>query len=207
MRKFMLLVAVALFGGIGFTATTGAQSSAPPQQTATTTPPPAPKPTYWQRHGCSSFVKVLVYKKALHHRIRYSIVDGDFRAKPYTKRAAKALLKLRRCARSPKHRKMMLRAHHRRKAMWKWVAYIDAITPFGKWAVPPAVVGCEGGFHGWSKWNNEGSGAAGPYQLLGHGAPMPANTNARKARHHIIAASLYHASGLGPWAASRSCWG
>lgn len=58
---------------------------------------------------------------------------------------------------------------------------------YGTWAIPCYVIACESGFS-WSAYNP--SGASGPYQLLGWGAPMPANTWERKLEHHRIAASL-----------------
>lgn len=58
---------------------------------------------------------------------------------------------------------------------------------YGTWSIPCYIIACESGFS-WSAYNP--SGASGPYQLLGWGAPMPANTWERKMEHHRIAASL-----------------
>lgn len=75
-----------------------------------------------------------------------------------------------------------------------------------RWAIPWAVVRCESGTSGLWRAANP-SGAVGPYQLLGWGAPYPADTPAKRMQHHRIAARLYAANGLRDWAASRACWG
>lgn len=72
------------------------------------------------------------------------------------------------------------------------------------WAIPYAIVRCESG-GSWSAYNP--SGAEGPYQLLGHGAPWPVRSWRDKMAHHRIARALYRESGTSPWAASASCWG
>jgi len=74
-------------------------------------------------------------------------------------------------------------------------------TPFPgpggtRWAIPWYIVACES--HGrWDAWNR--SGAIGPYQLLGHGAPWPANTPGRRRAHHRIARQLWLRYGSRPW--------
>jgi hypothetical protein len=61
------------------------------------------------------------------------------------------------------------------------------------WAIPWYIVDCES--HGeWDAYNP--SGAEGPYQLLGHGAPFPAHTWQTKMENHRIAAALW-AGGAG----------
>lgn len=187
--RLMLAALLGVFALGALTNSTGAQGGT----TATTTPPPAssapaPKRTYWQQNGCKTYVKQKQYRKALRRSFRYSIVSGDFRASSVKKRVHKRLFEMRECAHSKKARKNMLRAHRKQRRMHAWVARIDAITPYGKWAIPPYIVRCESG-GAWGAYNP--SGASGPYQLLGWGAPMPANTIARQARHHIIAARLW----------------
>lgn len=72
------------------------------------------------------------------------------------------------------------------------------------WAVPYAIVYCESrGL--WTAYNP--SGAEGPYQLLGHGAPYPAVTWQEKMANHRIAGQLYREEGTAPWASSQPCWG
>lgn len=68
---------------------------------------------------------------------------------------------------------------------------------YGTWAIPCSIIECESHFS-WGAYNP--SGASGPYQLLGWGAPMPANTWARKLEHHRIAAGLWSGG------AGRSHW-
>lgn len=65
------------------------------------------------------------------------------------------------------------------------------------WAIPWYVVSCESG-GSWTAYNP--SGAAGPYQLLGWGAPFPATTWREKMENHRIAAELWAGgAGAGNW--------
>jgi len=85
----------------------------------------------------------------------------------------------------------------RRKAAQDEAA-LSGLTPYncgssGNWAIPCAIVACESGYS-WSAYNP--SGALGPYQLLGKGAPWPVTSEADKIAHHRIAANLW-AGGAG----------
>jgi hypothetical protein len=78
------------------------------------------------------------------------------------------------------------------------------ITPYrclrgseGTFAIPCSIISCESHFS-WDAANP--SGAVGPYQLLGWGAPYPARTFAQRLANHQIAARVY-AGGAG-----RSNW-
>lgn len=177
-----------LFGVLG-SSSAQEQTTEP---TSTTAPPQAAPPvaaqTRWQKNGCDTYVKVSRYRKALRYRMRFSIANGDFRARPYRSRASHRLTKLRKCARTQKTYRKMLKTHKRRKRTHAWVARIDAITPYGKWAIPPYIVMCESG-GAWSAYNP--SGASGPYQLLGKGAIMPASYPRAWAQHHTIAYNLW----------------
>lgn len=192
------------------TPTPTATPTATPTPTPEPTPTPAPKPlTYWQKNGCERKTTVRGYRWRLRTKVRYSINDGHFNVRPIRDRAHRKLHAARSCAASKQARRKMLRLHKRHRKTYRWVAYIDRITVHGDYAVPTAVVNCEGGVGDWNEMNNEGSGAAGPYQLLGWGAPMPAEGHpARQARHHQIAYSISDGgSNLGPWESSRPCWG
>ena len=68
----------------------------------------------------------------------------------------------------------------------------------GCWEIPTGCVMAESG-GSWSAANP--SGAVGPYQLLGHGAPFPVTGREEAMIHHRIAESLYRSSGLAPWVA------
>jgi hypothetical protein len=77
--------------------------------------------------------------------------------------------------------------------------YLGENDPWLRWVATPAyIVRCETrGYYGRGRWRAaNASGAVGPYQLLGWGAPYPADTPHEKVRNHEIAASL----GLGNWA-------
>lgn len=67
----------------------------------------------------------------------------------------------------------------------------------GYFSIPCSIISCESHFS-WSAANS--SGAVGPYQLLGWGAPYPARTFAQRVANHRIAASVW-AGGSG-----RSNW-
>lgn len=151
-----------------------------------------------------------------HQSTQKKYVSTVYRRKQISPQARQLIRLMQTCAKSDEARKKMYGVlygvRQARKGRAIIQARIDAITPFPgphgtRWAIPYPVVACEGGADGWSKFNDAGSGAAGPYQLLGWGAPMPANTPAKRLQHHRIARRLYLASGLGPWAASRGCWG
>jgi hypothetical protein len=79
---------------------------------------------------------------------------------------------------------------------------IRRLTPYhcatGRFAVPCYIIACES--HGsWTAANP--SGAVGPYQLLGWGAPWPADTRAKRLAHHRIAARLWDGGkGASNWA-------
>lgn len=103
------------------------------------------------------------------------------------------------CIRDPEIRESLADLRHRLKA--KWEASI-ALTPYPgpngtRWAIPWSIVACESG-GSWSAANP--SGAIGPYQLLGHGAPWPVTSESDKMAHHRIASALW-AGGAG-----RSAW-
>lgn len=196
---------VALLGAtaaVTLTATTepgqnaSAQDSVPTQAPTEVVPPSTPPPTYWERHGCRAYVPVRVYRRHLRHAMPFSIRDGDFRAGRYSTGASRKLARLRRCARTARMHRLMLTIHSRRRHVWAWVAQIDAITSYGKWAIPPYIVACES--HG-SWYAHNPSGASGPYQLLGWGAPYPATTPQTWALNHVIAARVWRTQGAGAW--------
>jgi hypothetical protein len=114
---------------------------------------------------------------------------------------------LRRCAK-PNIRKRMREDWLNEKMRFGRYRKLRQIAPYpggGEWwVIPYVIVSCESG-GSWTAINS--SGAVGPYQLLGHGAPYPANTYHEKMENHLIALDLYQEGGTGPWEASESCWG
>jgi hypothetical protein len=137
-----------------------------------------------------------------------------FRRPPYTTRERRRLGRMVRCGASPRSRALMrrYRARHKRafKRRQQRLRALAALTPFRgpngtRWAIPFRIVRCEsttrrapqGG--DWGAANS--SGAIGPYQLLGKGAPWPVRTAAHKLAHHRIAAGLYRGgAGAHHWA-------
>lgn len=190
--RFLLIAIIAAVASIGFTATTGAQSETPPQQEA---PVPASAPT--PQPTCATPKE---HKRAIKSALRFSAIGGNFVARKKQK-SVRAAADMRACAKSfkPDWYKVEKKAWRARKREYRFYAKIDAITPYGKWAIPPAIVNCESASSGFWKAANR-SGAVGPYQLLGWGAPYPVRTVAQMARHHMIAARVW-AGGHG-----RSNW-
>lgn len=186
----LLTVVVALVG----VTTTGAQEEPPattdPATTTTQDKPPVPECATPKQH-----------KREVKKALRFSAVSGNFVAKKRMKFVREAS-DMRACAKEyhPYRYKLMLKRWEKRKAEFRFYRKIDRITPYGAWAKPASVVYCESKFS-WRASNP--SGAIGPYQLLGKGAPWPVNSVHDMAVHHEIAASL----GLSHWNASRSCWG
>jgi hypothetical protein len=75
--------------------------------------------------------------------------------------------------------------------------------PYLKWlAVPAYIVACEtNGYRGSGRWHAaNASGAVGPAQLLGWGAPHPANTPQEKIRYWQITRYVLRVQGLSAWA-------
>ncbi len=70
------------------------------------------------------------------------------------------------------------------------------LTPYGKWAIPGYIVACESG-GSWNAYNP--SGAVGPYQLLGWGAPFPVDSWKEKMAHHRLALYVMRVQGPGAW--------
>lgn len=126
-----------------------------------------------------------------------------------SKQAARRMDVMRGCAASRKASRNMLAFQRAQSVQRRLRLELLAITPFigpggTRWAIPWKVVWCESS----GRWRAaNASGAVGPYQLLGHGAIYPASTRAAKMQNHRIARRLYLASRLGPWTASRHCWG
>jgi hypothetical protein len=129
---------------------------------------------------------------------------------PVSQRQAKRIENHRRCARSGKAQRSMVSMAKRQRRQFRdyrqaklaagrsWCAPSPHPSGAGCWEIPATCVYAESG-GSWSAYNP--SGAVGPYQLLGHGAPFPVYTREQAMVHHRIAESLYNASGLGPWVA------
>lgn len=118
-----------------------------------------------------------------------------------TKAAQRRMDAMHRCQHSYAARKAVGRFHVRYKRQREYREQLASLTPFPgpggtRWAVPYYIVACES--HG--NWNAANpSGAIGPYQLLGHGAPWPVRTEADRLAHHRIARALYLSYGSSPW--------
>lgn len=186
---------------VGVTTITEADNPVPAQQpetTATAPTPPPPPPCIYSKSA---------YRWNVRRVFRYSSAGDNYVAFKVRKHYVKRATYLRKCAKTlgvPQDYRYMLKYWHHRKAQWRLYAYIDRITPYGKWAIPWPIVRCESG-GSWRAANP--SGAIGPYQLLGHGAPWPVRTLHDKIMHHLIALRLWLKSGSAPWSPSGSCSG
>jgi hypothetical protein len=88
----------------------------------------------------------------------------------------------------------------RQRAASSWCSPSPHAAGAGCWVIPAWCVRAESD-GSWHVSNHEGSGAIGPYQLLGHGAPWPVRARWQALEHHRIARGLYAARGLQPWVA------
>lgn len=114
--------------------------------------------------------------------------------------AIKAWRKRLKCAGPENRAAMKTRWRKERKSFGRYRKYRQ-ITPYSgggaHWAIPWPIVACESG-GSWTAYNP--SGAMGPYQLLGWGAPYPADTWHEKMENHRIAAEVWAGgAGAGNW--------
>jgi hypothetical protein len=80
---------------------------------------------------------------------------------------------------------------------------IRRLTPYhcarGRYAIPCRIIDCESYGGKWDAAN--ASGAIGPYQLLGKGAPWPVRSQRDRLAHHRIASRLWQGGrGAHHWA-------
>lgn len=131
-----------------------------------------------------------------------SYAKAVYQRQKIRKRARRKMDVMRGCASSRKASRNMLRFQREQSADRRYRVQVSSLTPFqcsfGRFAIPCGIVACESLSSGlWSAANP--SGAIGPYQLLGHGAPWPVRTAADRLAHHRIARNLYLSQGSGPW--------
>lgn len=121
----------------------------------------------------------------------HSRVNRVYAKKRVSKKDRRWIFEARKCLKHQYKAKL----YQRRKAQQREQRIqIEALTPYrgpdgSRWAIPWYVVNCESKGD-WSA-DNPSSDARGPYQLLGHGEPWPANTPEARLRHHQIAAALW----------------
>lgn len=133
--------------------------------------------------------------------IHFSDHNGDYRAGRITRKHMAYLGHLRGCATSTAAHSAMLHYFHVRMRAWRFYRHIDLITPYGKWAIDPAIVQRES--HGTRcVINGQGSDAGGYYQILnstwtgGGGRPIARRTRsyadcAPAWEQHEVAARLW----------------
>lgn len=181
MRRVLLVGSVSALVALSFVAGAGGQAA------------PGAKPQAL-RNGCTKLFTQYAFR-------RYA--KRVYLRERVTYKARRQMVRMVRCQHSPKaERKMRARRKGYADAR-RYRQAVDALTPYGgpggtRWAVPYwPIVACESG-GSWSAANP--SGAVGPYQLLGKGAPFPVRTPGERLAHHRIAARLW-AGGAG-----RSHW-
>lgn len=172
-------------------------------QEPTTPEPVEPVLTYWQENGCDAPTRG--YRKALRRAYWFAHAGGNYRHADVTSKGRRRLAGLRACARSPKAREAMLKRTTKRKRRWRFHRRINLATPYGEWAIPGYVVGCESGGD-YTEWNHGGSGASGAYQIMGGtwyayggGRYASAAAYARPWQQHLVARRILRGQGLGAW--------
>lgn len=124
-----------------------------------------------------------------------------------------------RCAAGPGHRKAIKKrwakdhrafAKHRKRRFA--ARRLDALTPYGAYAIPAYIVACEshGDFRAYNAGyepHGPGSGPGGAYQIIastwaGYGglAFAPTAAQASPLAQHIVAGRIWAAEGSSPWA-------
>lgn len=145
------------------------------------------------RNGCDRLYTQRQFK-------RYS--RAVYRRDQISRKAKLHVISMMRCQHSPKAERKMRTFRRQQASERRQRIAVARITPYGpcyggRWAIPCSIVGCESG-GSWSAYNP--SGARGPYQFLGKPDPWPANTPAKRLRHHQIAAGLWAGGrGAGHW--------
>lgn len=95
--------------------------------------------------------------------------------------------------------KNLVATAHRKLVRYRTLRSVTNYNCGGRWswwAIECYIISCESGFS-WGAANP--SGAVGPYQLLGWGAPFPVSGWSDKMRHHRIANSLWGGPGDSDW--------
>lgn len=135
------------------------------------------------------------YSRPDFHRAAKKAYDGK---SPATRHERRTLRRVIRSQSAPRKSRAIIARHLKRyRSHHIYRLKVNRLTPYGRWAIPGYIVQCESR-GSWSAYNS--SGASGPYQLLGWGAPMPANTRARRLQHHRIASRLWSGgSGASNW--------
>jgi hypothetical protein len=151
-------VAVALVALVGATKAGGEQDQAP---APTTTPSPVVTPTPRPRR----VVTVPRYLRALRFVYGFTHKGGiDYRAWGGHHRGKARLHHLRSFAKGPNTLQVMRHLTHHRKKRWRKHVYVDAITPYGAYAIPGYIVMRES--HGDPCAANSQSTAGGLYQFI-----------------------------------------
>jgi hypothetical protein len=164
--------------------------------------PPEPTPTCPTNHE---------YKVVLKRTYQFSERGGNYRAKKPWPRRVRKLRDIRACQKSNHTGRYpdMRRVLRKRLKEWRFHRYIDRITPYGEWAIPPYIVYKESRYH-YAVWNRGGSGASGAYQIMrGTWAANGGLKFASDAAYappwaqHIVAHRLYISRGTQPWTETR----
>jgi hypothetical protein len=151
------------------------------------------------------------YRRAVKRAWRYSVggYGGDYHAgsKP-SQQTRQRIGKMRRQCTSEQRQAKMWRHVSRRKQQWRFHRYIDRITVYGEWVIPPYIVACESGYN-YRRWNTAStsySRASGAYQDLrstwlafGGGRYADVAAYAPPWAQHIVNHKVKLGQGLGAW--------
>jgi hypothetical protein len=164
---------------------------------------------WWQIAGCDAPSLQHPYRTQLDRTFRFWVGGhgGDYRAAPVIRHRAKKLWRLVNCSRRPELLRKRTAEVVRTKRIWRWYHHLDVLTPYGEWAIPTSIVGCETGWT-WSYtvFNRGGSGASGAYQIMpGTWAAYGGRRFASAAAYappyaqHIVARRVWFGQGARAW--------
>lgn len=185
------IAATAVFSGVS---STSAQNDEP-STTATIQQPVSSKP---KKEKC-------LVKQAVFFRYARKVYRRD----KIRLKALRRLDRMRACAHTKKANRKMLRYQRRQGEKRKERIILDALTPFGDWAIPGYIVMCESG--GNFRAKNPSSTAGGAYQIIDDtwyaygGSRYDVRHPAAAAppiEQHEIAGRIWRGSGAGAWLCS-----
>lgn len=160
-------------------------------QTAPGAASPKPKPlsateARKRQTGCGT-----LYRPSHFHAAARKVYRSSSPPTGAEKRKIRKFVRCQRTARSTRNVRRVHMPRYRRGNAYR--VELARLLPYrcganGRWAIPCSIVYCESKYS-WGAIN--GSGARGPYQLLGKPDPWPVRTRAHRLAHHRIAAGLW----------------
>lgn len=194
MKRLVALATVAAFAFAGMIAATAAQTTTPSKSTR-------PDPCAHHRHPAAEQRQLA----------RNVFAYRNWRSPRPGPGALTTMRRLRGCVDAKTRAKMATAWHHakadlRLQRRYRLVSPEEGFHGEGRFLrylpVPRYIIECEtNGYYGESRWHAANpSGAVGPAQLLGWGAPHPAETPAQRVEYWELTAYVLAVQGLSAWA-------